>query len=794
MRHGHRLLTISGLGVCALLLAAHPQASAPPVPANPPSGPPTIDQFLGASSAIEVTAAAKTDRVAWIAYERGKRNVYTAVAPAFTPVRLTNFTKDDGVDLTNVRLSADGSAAVFVRGSDRNAQGWSADPSSNPDGPDHAIWAARVAAPGVSWAVASGIPNNTSPAVAPDGSSVLFAKDGQIYRARISPVKPASEVDRGEKPFISAWGTNSAPTWSPDGSRISFVSDRHDHSFIAVYDMATRSMKYLAPGVDHDTNPVWSLDGKSVTFVRRPGTPFGQQDQAGGGGIGLSAGPAYAASQARGGGGGRGGGGRAGGDSLPTAGTPGLMTSTFRGGYSVSLWTSDVVTGEGHEIWRPDPGDRRFNNMNNLRAAGTHVIFPFTVAGGRGGGGGRGGPAGGPGNGPDAAPPSQPQTPVDEWDRYYSIDISKPNAAPIELTTTDGLIEDQTDVAVSADGQTVFYCTNATDIERRHIWAVPSGGGTPRQVTTGNGIETYPAPLASGAGLATLSASWNMPMSLGLWKVKAPDAASPQRIVFPMTRPGFPAEAHVEPQLIVTHPADGAFEIHNQLFLPKDIKAGDKRPAMIFVHGGPVRQMLLGYHYRYVYHQFYGMNEWLAAHGYVVLSINYRSGIGYGRSFRTAPNTEARGNSEYQDVVAGAEYLRSRPDVDTKRIGIYGLSYGGLLTAQALARNSDIFAAGVDYAGVHLYGSSLNPSDLSYQSSAISSIDKWTSPVLIIQGDDDRNVNFAQSVGLVQLLRQRNVDYELIVFPDDVHDSLIYSRWIYLLGRMDTFLQRVFGN
>lgn len=796
MRHGHRLLTISGLAVCALVLVAHPRAAAPPDPTNPPSGPPTIDQFLGASSAIEVTAAAKTDRVAWIAYERGKRNVYTATAPAFTPVRLTNFTKDDGVDMTNVRISADGSTVAFVRGSDRNAQGWNADPSSNPDGPDHAIWAARVTTPGVSWAVASDIPNGTVPAVAPDGSSVLFAKDGQIFRARIAAVKPASDVDRGEKPFISAWGTNSAPTWSPDGARISFVSDRHDHSFIAVYTMATRSMKYLAPSVDHDASPVWWPDGKSITFVRRPGTPFGQQDQAGGGGIGLPAGPAYAASQARGGGGGRGSGGRAGGDALPTAGSPGLMTATFRGGYSVSLWTANVVTGEGHEIWHPDQGDRRFNAMSSLRAAGTHVIFPFPVAGGRGGGGGRGGRGVGLGTGPDVAPPGQPQNPVpaDEWDRYYSIDISKPNSAPIVLTTTDGLIEDQTDVAVSADGQTVFYCTNATDIERRHIWAVPSGGGTPRQVTTGTGIETYPAPLASGTGLATLSASWNMPMSLGLWKLNTSDTAAPQRIVFPTARPGFPIEAHVEPQLVITHPADGVFEIHNQLFLPKDIKAGDKRPAMIFVHGGPVRQMLLGYHYRYVYHQFYGMNEWLAAHGYVVLSINYRSGIGYGRSFRNAPNTEARGNSEYQDVVAGAEYLRSRPDVDTKHVGIYGLSYGGLLTAQALARNSDIFAAGIDYAGVHLYGSSLNPSDLSYQSSAISSIDKWTSPVLIIQGDDDRNVNFAQSVGLVQLLRQRNVDYELVVFPDDVHDSLIYSRWIYLLGRMDMFLQRVFGN
>jgi len=215
---------------------------------------------------------------------------------------------------------------------------------------------------------------------------------------------------------------------------------------------------------------------------------------------------------------------------------------------------------------------------------------------------------------------------------------------------------------------------------------------------------------------------------------------------------------------------------------------------MIFVHGGPQRQMLLGYHYRYVYHMFYAVNEWLASQGYVVMSINYRSGIGYGRSFRTAPGTEARGNSEYQDIVAGARYLQSRPDVDPKRIGIYGLSYGGLLTAQALARNSDIFAAGVDYAGVHLYGSSLDPNDLSYQSSAISQIDKWKSPVLLIQGDDDRNVNFAQTVGLVQLLRQRDVYHELIVFPDDVHDSLLHSRWLYLLGRMDTFLQKFLGE
>jgi len=239
---------------------------------------------------------------------------------------------------------------------------------------------------------------------------------------------------------------------------------------------------------------------------------------------------------------------------------------------------------------------------------------------------------------------------------------------------------------------------------------------------------------------------------------------------------------------------DDGMEIHNQLFLPKDLKPGDRRPAIVFVHGGPVRQMMPAYHYMQFYGWSYGINEWLANQGYVVMSINYRSGVGYGRSFRTAPKTGGDGNSEYQDVVAGGKYLQSRPDVDPNRVGIWGLSYGGVLTSQALARNSDIFKVGVDLAGVHLWGSSLDPAAVSYQSSTIGAIDGWKSPVLLIQGDDDRNVAFQQMTGLVQLLRQRDVYYELIVFPDDTHESLLHSRWLYTLGRMDTFLHKFLGE
>ena len=788
---------------------------APTVWASPQSSArPAVRQFLSPASPLEIVSARSTDRIAWTTYEEGKRNVYTAAAPAFTPVRLTAFLKDDGIDLTGVEISADGSTVVFVRGHGRNRDGWYANPGNHPEGGEQAIWAARVAAPGVAWRVAEG----TNPEVSPDGRYVLFVRDGQVHRARLSQTPAATPVDRGEVPFIRAWGTNSSPMWSPDGTRIAFVSNRDDHSYIGIYHAATHTITYMSPDVDRDTNPMWEPDSRHILFTRRPGAAFGQQTHAGSGGLGLPAGPAYQppggtagrGQGGRGGGGGaRGGGAARGGQpgqvappaqqtaAQPPAATPagrggspndvaGLMRGMLPGGHQQAIMRADVTTGDAAPIWHPQPGDR-WQNLPALRWAGDHVIFS-----GGGGGGGRGGGRGGDGAPGDPAPP-------DEWDRYYSLSLRSPAAKPVLLTTTDGIIEDQTSIAISHDGKTFYYCTNAGDIDRRHIWAVPTGGGTPKQITTGTGIETSPAPLASGRLLATISANWKMPNSVGIWTMTgsgatASAAPASHRVVFPVARPGFPEAAHVEPVNVITKPEDGRFEIHNQLFVPKDVPPGEKRPAMIFVHGGPVRQMLLGYHYRYVYHQYYAVNQWLASQGYVVLSINYRGGVGYGRSFRGVRDINRGGNSEYQDVIAGAKYLQSRPDVDPKRIGIYGLSYGGLLTAQALARNSDIFAAGIDYAGVHLYDSSLDPAALSYRSSAISEIDKWKSPVLIIHGDDDRNVFFAQTIGLVQLLRARNVYHELIVFPDDVHDSLLHSRWVYMQERMETFLNKVFGD
>src|SRR5882724_2405867 len=191
-----------------------------PLPAAPPEIP-GYQRFLSPASPQEVVAARKVDRIAWVDYAEGKRNAYTAVAPQFAPVRLTNFMKDDGIMMSAIRISDDGSTVVFLRGEAPNRSGWSPNPSADPAGPEHAIWAARTAG-GQAWRVADA----ANPELAPDGSSILFIKDGQIYRAKVTPTKPAAEVDRGEKAFITEWGVQSDPKFSPDGKKIVFVTTR----------------------------------------------------------------------------------------------------------------------------------------------------------------------------------------------------------------------------------------------------------------------------------------------------------------------------------------------------------------------------------------------------------------------------------------------------------------------------------------------------------------------------------------------------------------------------------------
>ncbi len=709
----------------------------------------TIEQILSYALPSNLVSARKVDRLAWCEVERGIRNVYTASAPSFKPVRITDFMNDDGKELSAVRISDDGGVVAFVRGQGPNRDGWIANPASEPTGGRQEIWAADTRK-AKAWKLTSG--NN--PILSPDGKWVLFVRDGQIFESPVNPGGKASG-STGDEPLIKAWGINSDPRWSPDSRKIAFVSNRTDHSLIVIYDHARHELTYVSPSVDRDTSPTWSPDGTKIAFMRRPGASFLQittlAQQQTPQGRGTGSGRGNVAPQ-----GGRGGQAQTAQATQRTAPAPIYQRAELPGGYNLAILVADVATGTAREVWHPSAKEPSFAPTNRIDWAGDSLVFLLER---------------------------------NNYRRYYSLPAAGgENVLPTELTPGDGEVpaaDEAETLAFSSDGKLLYYGTNVNDIDRRHIWKVSTSGGTPTQLTTGTGIENYPAALASGTRVACFYADARQPKSVAL----VPSAGGQASIVSRKLPAEFPLESEVVPEQVILTAEDG-LKFHNQVFVPKDIKPGERRPALVFTHGGPSRQMLLGYHYSYFYHMAYAMNQYFASMGYVVISVNYRSGIGYGTAFRNAPNSGQRGSAEYKDLVAAARYLQSRPDVDPKRIGLYGLSYGGLMTAMGLARNSDIFAAGVDIAGVHLWGNSLDPENVAFKASSISTIDKWTSPVLLVQGDDDRNVQFSQTVGLVQLLRARNVHYELIVFPDEVHDFLVFQRWLKTFNAADDFFNR----
>ncbi|MDT7602957.1 MAG: hypothetical protein QOF61_954 [Acidobacteriota bacterium] len=410
-----------------------------------------------------------------------------------------------------------------------------------------------------------------------------------------------------------------------------------------------------------------------------------------------------------------------------------------------SIWVVDATTGEGLEIWKSGATwlESFSGGGTSLEwAAGDRLVFASEK---------------------------------DGWQHLYSIPATGGDATL--LTPGDYEVEN---VTATPDKTTLIFSSNKGDVDRRHLFSVSAAGGEVRQLTGGDGIEMYPVVLGGGRQLAFFHSTARDPF---LPFIASSDGTGMRQLAPQALPRDFPAAQLVVPEQVVFKAADG-MEIHGQLFRPRNVSG--KVPALIFTHGGPIRQMLLGWHYLYYYHNSYAMNQYLASRGYEVLSVNYRSGIGYGRAFREAPKRGPRGASEYQDVLAGAKYLRSLPEVDDKRIGLWGGSYGGFLTAMGLARNSDIFAAGVDFHGVHDWSQRVGGApwatgslaQLGRESSPIASVEKWKSPVLLIHGDDDRNVAFSQTVMLVRRLRDLNVEFEQLVFPDEVHDFLRHDHWL----------------
>jgi dipeptidyl aminopeptidase/acylaminoacyl peptidase len=680
-----------------ILLHAVPMSAQQPRVAAP--------DIFSAPFVPELSASPSGGRVAWVANQEGRRNIFVATAPDFNARQLTATTRDDGQDVTSLAWTPDGRTIYYVRGAAPNRAGENPNPASDPAGAEQAIWRVSVDG-GAPVRVGEG----SSPMVSPRGDALLFLRGGAIWRLRLGV--PNASAER----LFRARGGSGSVRFAPDGRRIAFVSGRGTHAFIGTYDFETGALKWIAPGVDTDMEPVWSPDGTRLAFIRRP-----------------------------------------------AARAP-MMFRAVREAHPWSIMVADAATGSLRRIWTADPGMGSafwgVTTTNQLIwTADDRIVFPWEKTG---------------------------------WVSLWSVPASGGTA--VHLTPGNFEVEF---VSLARDRRTILYNSNQDDIDRRHLWRVGAAGGPPVALTRGEGIEWALQELSDGAGIAALRATAARPSHPVL--VRGNDV----RELHPGIRPArFPEQMMIAPQAVSFTASDG-MRVPAQLFLPPDLRAGGRRPAVIFFHGGSRRQMLLGWHYMGYYHDTYATNQWLANAGYVVLSVNYRSGIGYGRDFREALNYGSGGASEFADVLGAGLYMRNRADVDTTRLGLWGGSYGGFLTAMGLSRASEMFAAGVDVHGVHDWNVGIqtfvpnyNPlqqpdsSALAFRSSPMSTIDGWRSPVLVIHGDDDRNVSFIETVTLVEALRKRGVDVEQLVFPDEVHSFLLYANRVAALQATGDFFER----
>ncbi|HYR07962.1 MAG TPA: prolyl oligopeptidase family serine peptidase, partial [Longimicrobium sp.] len=570
----------------------------------------TMEQVKSYPYPNELAAAATGSRIAWAFNEQGLRNLWVAEGPRFQARQLTRYTADDGQELSRVELSADGRWVVYMRGGDQ--ANWDSyvpvNPAFSPVPPTVGVWSVPFDG-GEPKLLADG--GAAEPAVSPRSDRVAFIKDRQVWVAPVDGSSPA-------KRLFSARGEMGDLRWSPDGSRLAFVSGRGTHSFVGVYQDSVTPILWIAPTTSRDGSPRWSPDGRHIAFVRRPGQ----------------------------------------------GGAPDSILARRHAPWGI--WTADAVTGEARRVWQapatlPGSVPSTHGGTNLHWAAGGRIAFLSYH---------------------------------DGWPHLYSIPEGGGQA--LLLTPGDYMAEH---VTLSPDGRHLLFSANAgggaDDIDRRHVVRAPVDRAAPEVLTPGTGLEWTPVATGDGQSIVFLSATAQRPP---LPAVLPAAGGQPRLLAEDRVPAQFPTAALVTPRAVVYRAADGV-QVHAQLF--EAAGGAAKKPAVVYIHGGPPRQMLLGWHYSDYYANAYALNQYLASRGYVVLSINYRLGIGYGHDFHRPANAGAQGASEYLDVKAAGEYLRGLPQVDPARVGVYGGSYGGFLTAMALARDSDLFSAGVDIHGVH---------------------------------------------------------------------------------------------
>jgi dipeptidyl aminopeptidase/acylaminoacyl peptidase len=411
----------------------------------------------------------------------------------------------------------------------------------------------------------------------------------------------------------------------------------------------------------------------------------------------------------------------------------------------------------------------------------------------------------------------------DGWDHLYVV----PAAGGALHQITRGEFEVGRP-AWSPDGSRIAFDTNEGHPGQRHLAVAEIGANPSRakivRLSSGRGTHTQPTdrygfilerPFGGwspdGRRLLYHHTDPREPGDLLVVEATGAGTAPPYRLTDSVPT-SFDRSGLVEPELVRYRASDGA-EVPAYLFLPRGLDRSRRHPAIVWIHGDGIAQNYDGWHIRRDYAVYYSFHQYLVQKGYVVLAPDYRGSVGYGREWRRAPYRDV-GGRDFQDVADSIPYLSSLGFVDLERVGVWGLSYGGFFTLQALTLTPDLFRCGVNVAGVQDYrywyrdpggrwivsrmGSPEENPDAYLRAAPIERVDRIRRPLLVLHGTADVNVPFLESVRLVDALTRADKEVDFMMYPGEFHyfhrQHVLRDAWQRVERFFDRHLRKTSGG
>ncbi len=335
----------------------------------------------------------------------------------------------------------------------------------------------------------------------------------------------------------------------------------------------------------------------------------------------------------------------------------------------------------------------------------------------------------------------------------------------------------------SPDGQFVYFLLEEGG--NQPLARVPVGGGAVERVVTGE-REVQAFDLGPGGQLVMLETSPGQPPEVSRL------AADGRLSRVTRVNDGFLQGIGLgEVRRFQARSPDGT-PVDGFLTLPPDFRPGERRPALLRIHGGPAMQYSTAFEFQW---------QALASAGYVVIAANPRGSTGYGTAFSRAIWADW-GNKDFEDLMAAVDHVVGLGIADPERLGVGGWSYGGMLTDYIITKTSRFKAAvsgaseanylanyGTDhyqYEWETELGLPWKATDLWLRLSPWFQVEKVQTPTLILCGDADQNVPLLNSEQLYQALRRLGkVDTELVIYPGETHDI---ERPSYQKDRLERYL------